>query len=440
MQSRARRRHGADDTGDSFAVITIGSDGQPTSSSSSNQLPEEHYPEKPKYPAQSAASSWLPAISQRILASVTPAAAVAATKAEPKRGWQAGTTSEQEVIRPWDDAEDVLGGTENRLPEFTMTARDRSGEFASAIRSLQGRNIQRAVNLKDPRKAKHMQSYAEFMMIAKHIGKNIASTYTKLEKLTLLAKKKTLFDDRPAEIQELTYIIKGDLNSLNQQIARLQEVSKSQRKSTNGRHLLSHSSNMVVALQAKLANMSSDFKQVLEVRTENLKQQKTRRDQFSQGPMSGGLPPSTMRGSTQGSLLLQEQQDQVCIEMGSGGAAGGRLNSERVPLLQQQQQQQLVLYDESDSYVQERAETMQNIESTIVELGGIFQQLAHMVKEQEEMVERIDGNLQDVELNVEAAHSEILKYFQSVTKNRWLMIKIFGVVILFFIFFVIFLA
>ena len=148
-----------------------------------------------------------------------------------------------------------------------------------------------------------------------------------------------------------------------------------------------------------------------------------------------------MRGSTQGSLLLQEQQDQVCIDMGGAGTSGGS-SSERAPLLQQQQQQQqqLVLYDESDSYVQERAETMQNIESTIVELGGIFQQLAHMVKEQEEMVERIDSNLQDVELNVEAAHGEILKYFQSVTKNRWLMIKIFGVLILFFIFFVIFLA
>ena len=38
---------------------------------------------------------------------------------------------------------------------------------------------------------------------------------------------------------------------------------------------------MVVALQAKLANMSTDFKQVLEVRTENLKQQKTRRDQVN---------------------------------------------------------------------------------------------------------------------------------------------------------------
>lgn len=99
------------------------------------------------------------------------------------------------------------------------------------------------------------------------------------EYLFLVAKKKSLFDDRPVEIQELTYIIKGDLNSLNQQIARLQEVSKSQRKTTNGKHLLSHSSNMVLGLQAKLANMSTDFKQILEVRTENLKQQKNRRDQ-----------------------------------------------------------------------------------------------------------------------------------------------------------------
>lgn len=70
-------------------------------------------------------------------------------------------------------------------PEFIMASRDRSTEFANAIRSLQGRNIQRAVNVRDPRKAKQLQSYSEFTMIAKHIGKNIASTYAKLEKLTL---------------------------------------------------------------------------------------------------------------------------------------------------------------------------------------------------------------------------------------------------------------
>lgn len=98
---------------------------------------------------------------------------------------------------------------------------------------------------------------------------------------------------------------------------------------------------------------------------------------------------------------------------------------------------------------------MENIESTIVELGVIFQQLAEMVKDQEEQVERynyasfqlllytlnrIDANVAEVDLNVQAAHTELLKYFQSVTSNRWLMIKIFLVLIVFFIIFVVFLT
>lgn len=43
-----------------------------------------------------------------------------------------------------------------------------------------------------------------------------------------MAKRKTLFDDRPVEIAELTFIIKQDLSSLNSQISQLQSLSKSQ--------------------------------------------------------------------------------------------------------------------------------------------------------------------------------------------------------------------
>jgi hypothetical protein len=87
--------------------------------------------------------------------------------------------------------------------------------------------------------------------------------------LISVAKRKSLFNDRPAEIHELTYIIKEDLNSLNQQIAKLQEVARNQRQSQqNGHHLVSHSSSVVLTLQSKLASMSTEFKQVLEVRTE----------------------------------------------------------------------------------------------------------------------------------------------------------------------------
>lgn len=310
-----------------------------------------------------------------------------------------------------------------------MAARDRTKEFSKAIQSLQSRQITRAVNVRDPKKSMYIQGHAEFMMIARTIGKNIASTYAKLEKLTLLAKKKSLFDDRPTEIQELTYIIKEDLNSLNQQIAKLQDVAKKQKKGSqqNGRqHLVSHSSSVVLALQSKLANMSNEFKQVLEVRTENLKHQKNRRDQFSHSTVPSSISQSNNRH--QGSLLLREEQVNIDLEP-DGGAS--------VPLLQSQGQ---IMYDQTEDYLQSRADTMQNIESTIVELGGIFQQLAHMVKEQEEMVDRIDTNVESTSLNVEAAHSEILKYFQSVTSNRWLMIKIFGVLIFFFVFFVIFMT
>ncbi|XP_006610579.1 syntaxin-5 [Apis dorsata] len=305
----------------------------------------------------------------------------------------------------------------------TMTSRDRTNEFINAIRMMQSRTVARAVISQNPRRARQLQSYSNFMMIAKSIGKNIASTYTKLEKLALLAKRKSIFNDRQVEIEELTNIIKTDLKSLNHQIGKLQELSKKQREgysASHSHHVASHSSSIVMTLQSKLANMSNHFKSVLEMRSENMREEQSRRQQFTQGSVSTLLPPSV--AGKQGSLLLQEETSPSSVVI--------NLDSAMMQAVQ----------DDTDAYVQSRAETMQSIESTIVELGGIFQQLAHMVKEQEEMVERIDSNIEDTEINVEAAHAEILKYFQSVTNNRWLMIKIFAVLIFFFIFFVVFLA
>lgn len=56
------------------------------------------------------------------------------------------------------------------------------------------------------------------------------------------------------------------------------------------------------------------------------------------------------------------------------------------------------------------------------------------------LIRRIDANVSETQSNVEAAHTELLKYFKSVTSNRWLMVKIFLVVLVFFIIFIVFLA
>ena len=53
---------------------------------------------------------------------------------------------------------------------------------------------------------------------------------------------------------------------------------------------------------------------------------------------------------------------------------------------------------------------------------------------------RIDTNVSETQANVEAAHTELLKYFKGITSNRWLMVKIFMVVLIFFIIFIVFLT
>ena len=55
-----------------------------------------------------------------------------------------------------------------------------------------------------------------------------------------------------------------------------------------------------------------------------------------------------------------------------------------------------------------------------VELGGIFTQLAHMVKEQEEMVQRIDSNVEDTALNVDMGHNEILKSVDQIVSSQFI--------------------
>lgn len=96
-----------------------------------------------------------------------------------------------------------------------------------------------------------------------------------------------------------------------------------------------------------------------------------------------------------------------------------------------QSESQMLLMEEGaqpqNSYINARGEAIEAIERTISELGGIFGQLATMVSEQSEMIQRIDANTEDVVDNVEGAQRELMKYWSRVSGNRWLVAKMFGV-------------
>ncbi|KAG0188316.1 cis-Golgi t-SNARE syntaxin [Apophysomyces sp. BC1034] len=103
-----------------------------------------------------------------------------------------------------------------------------------------------------------------------------------------------------------------------------------------------------------------------------------------------------------------------------------------IPMITQQQQQEQMMVIENDRYIESRSTAIDSIESTIAELGGIFQQLATMVAEQRETVQRIDQNTDDIEMNVMGAQRELLKYYTNISSNRWLIIKIFVTIVFFF--------
>uniref|UniRef100_A0A2N9ES09 t-SNARE coiled-coil homology domain-containing protein n=1 Tax=Fagus sylvatica TaxID=28930 RepID=A0A2N9ES09_FAGSY len=295
---------------------------------------------------------------------------------------------------------------------------------------------------------------SEFNRRASKIGYGIHQTSQKLTKLAKLAKRTSVFDDPTKEIQELTSLIKQDITALNSAVVDLQLLSHSRNERGNiSSDTTSHSTTVVDDLKNRLMSTTKEFKEVLTMRTEvrpvflsilacsirlvisvgNLKVHENRRQLFSsstskdstnpfvrQRPLaarsaastSNAPPPPWANGSPSSSQLFP----------------GKQMGGETQPLLQQhpqqqqqhqqqQQQQQQQLVPLQDSYMQSRAEALQNVESTIHELSSIFNQLATLVSQQGEIAIRIDENIDDTLTNVEGAQGALLKYLNSISSN-----------------------
>ncbi|BBH02853.1 syntaxin of plants 32 [Prunus dulcis] len=212
-----------------------------------------------------------------------------------------------------------------------------------------------------------------------------------------VAKRTSVFDDPTREIQELTAVIKQDITALNSAVVDLQLLSNSRNDSGNiSSDTTSHSTTVVDDLKNRLMSTTKEFKEVLTMRTENMKVHENRRQLFSasaskdaanpfvrQRPLaarsaassSSASPPPWANGSPSSSQLFPSKRE-----------ADGW---ESQPLLQQQQQQQQQeMVPLQDSYMQSRAEALQNVESTIHELSNIFNQLATLVSQQGEIAIR----------------------------------------------------
>jgi len=454
-----------------------------------------------------------------------------------------------------------------------MRVNDRSQEFHATVESMLSRRpFNETFGLLGREK-----NETQFYKIAMGIGKENADINTKIKKLEELVQQNTLLDDKLPEITQMIQIIKVDISKMSTEINAFQQAFKSKKiPYIVNRHALENANNIIASLQTKLLDTSNKFKDILELRTKIMREQKQRKEQYSSTvgsnpssvassphlfgsrimsrigtplsrshssspapghdqsstgspftnfsdinpsansiPMNSFTPPPQVMQSSQpppsvssspapstGSVptmpsntnnlsstsnndllnpfpISQPQQPPPptsyydrkpnqgiaysnSVNYGGGNGperrnvTGANRNSDDLlvisvddddnngkdkngnyPYAQQQQQQLYEPY--SQSYLDSRSSAIDSIESTIAELGQIYQNFTHILAGQRETVQRIDDNIMDVEMNVTGAQDYLMKYYKSISSNRWLILKILVVVLIFFFIFVVFL-
>jgi len=103
------------------------------------------------------------------------------------------------------------------------------------------------------------------------VGKGIQSTSQKLHQLTQLAKRTSMFDDPAQEINELTMVLKQDIQGLNIQIADLQNMHGA--ALDGNKQSANHTHTVVDNLRLRLKDTTKEFQEALTIRNDNLKSQ-----------------------------------------------------------------------------------------------------------------------------------------------------------------------
>lgn len=312
---------------------------------------------------------------------------------------------------------------------MSSAIQNRTFEFQQCVASFD--KINKRQNGPQPQHAGPVKR-SKFSQQASIIAKDIAHTTELLLKLALLAKRKPLFDDRPVEIGELTYVIKQDIFKIELSIQNLLKYAKGDSSIQVDSQITQYLKNVLNLLNSKMKNVSGEFKNVLEVRQKNELLNKNRKENFLSAASNRQNGPS---------LLLQDGSLNALTNLGEnpyllGGAMDTQehapYNDGELLSIPDQTRQLLLMEEQGNEYLQQRNYAVETIEATINEVGNLFQQLATMVTEQGETIQRIDQNVEDIDMNIAGAQRELLKYYTHISNNRWFFLKIFGVLLAFF--------
>lgn len=269
-----------------------------------------------------------------------------------------------------------------------MVFLDRTKEFTNIIQN-------KKLTIEEKKKVQPVQK-STFQHEASKISQDLTETTEILNKLIKLIKKKTPFDDNSASIQKLSVLVKEKLVKHNRDLSTLDSVVK---ENTSNTQIEKHSGGVVSSLYSRLYYAKEQFESVLKVRTKTIQKQQEREKTFHS------------------------------IEQKSPSFQSSRLNPEQTQMTMERN------FDD----ISVRTEAIRDIESSVHEISGMFQKLGELVVQQGELTQRISSNVSEALVNVEGGQAEIINWYQKISSNRGLILKLFLVLIIFIIFVAVFL-
>ena len=99
--------------------------------------------------------------------------------------------------------------------------------------------------------------------------------------------------------------------------------------------------------------------------------------------------------------------------------------------------QETQLVNRNTAYLESRADAVQTINQTMGELGTVFSNLLELLEFQGSQVQRIDDNMGDIEDNVAAGLGQLQVTAESYS-SKALIAKVFGILMVFMVMFIMF--
>ena len=233
--------------------------------------------------------------------------------------------------------------------------------------------------------------------------------------LSSISKKSSSFNNTHMKISNAVMDIKKSLIEIEHEISEIKSKELSNPKINKFSKLLLQ--NSLDILNSRISDLTMKFKKLLELQASKIKQIEDRKIR---------LTPSSKRN-------INNTINEYITDL-----SNDNYNEEDV-LLEVKEQKQTMEQKES-KYYQNRLKDVQAIEKTMGEIAGMMNRLSQMTYEHSLIIDNISKNTDIALVHVEKGEKEVKKILDNVKNNRWLLIRIFMIIICVSVFYIIFIA